>query len=199
MTDNVFSSNNTHWHHEHITPDTQLAVQVEQIIFDGDTPYQSVKIQDTTGFVRTLVLYNKTQSAEIDEFIYHEALVQPALTTHPSPKSVFIAGGGEGATLREALSHSDVELAVMVDLDEEVVSLCKYYLPSYHRGAFDDPRTKLYHTDAGQYLQNTNERYDVIIIDLPDPQEGGPASLLYTQGSVSYTHLRAHETRHDIV
>ena len=170
------------WFQEYLTPHLSQSISIDSKAFSGKTTFQQVDILDTPAFGRCLILDGKIQSAEFDEFIYHEALVQPALTTHPSPKSVFIAGGGEGATLREALSHSDVELAVIVDLDEEVVSLCKYYLPSYHSGAFDAHRTKLYHTDAGQYLQDTNESYDVIIIDLPDPQEGGPASLLYTQG-----------------
>ena len=181
MTDNVFSSNNIHWHHEHITPDTQLAVQVEQIIFEGDTPYQSVKIQDTTGFGRTLVLDNKTQSAEIDEFIYHEALVHPSMITHKKPVDIFIAGGGEGATARETLAHETVKKVVMVDIDREVVELCKKFLPNHHMGSFSDPRLELHHVDAFKFLEDSNQTFDIAIIDIPDPLEGGPAYLLYTE------------------
>ena len=136
---------------------------------------------DSLQHGRCLLLDGKTQSAEADEFIYHEGLVHPAMVTHPNPVSVFIAGGGEGATLREALAHNTVKRAVMVDLDSEVVEVCVRYLPNHHRGAFDDPRTELHHRDAREYLETTQDTYDVIIIDLPDPQEAGPASLLYTQ------------------
>jgi spermidine synthase len=69
----------------------------------------------------------------------------------------------------------------MVDIDAEVIALCRQYLPNHSRGAFDDPRTELYHTDARKYLANTEDWYDVIIIDLPDPIEEGPAYLLYTR------------------
>jgi spermidine synthase len=127
------------------------------------------------------VLDGKIQSSEADEFIYHEALVQPAMLTHPHPETVFIAGGGEGATLREVLSHKTVKRVVMVDIDEEVVALCQKFLPNYSRGSFKDKRTELLHTDAREYLARSRELFDIIIIDLPDPIEEGPAYLLYTQ------------------
>ena len=128
-----------------------------------------------------LVLDNKIQSSEKDEFIYHEALVQPAMTTHPKPETVFIAGGGEGATLREVLRHKTVKKAVMVDIDDQVTALSKQYLPGHSHGAFEDKRTELHHADARAFLEKTKDKYDVIIIDLPDPIEEGPASLLFTQ------------------
>ena len=86
---------------------------------------------------------------------------------------MFIAGGGEGATLREALAHSTVERVTMVDLDQEVVELCKRHLPNHHQGAFDDPRLTLVHDDAYSYLEDNDDKYDFIIIDVPDPLEGG--------------------------
>ena len=68
---------------------------------------------------QVLLLDGKSQSAEADEFVYHELLVHLALLLHPNPKTVFIAGGGEGATAREALKHHSVEKVVMVDIDQE--------------------------------------------------------------------------------
>lgn len=68
--------------------------------------------------LQVLLLDGKSQSAEADEFVYHELLVHLALLMHPNPKTVFIAGGGEGATAREALKHRSVEKVVMVDIDQ---------------------------------------------------------------------------------
>ena len=169
------------WYHEYITPNLFLASRLARVIHVGNTRYQRVEIVETIPFGRCLVLDGRTQSSEADEFIYHEALVQPALTSLPQPRSVFIAGGGEGATLREALSHNTVEQVVMVDLDQELVELCKHYLPNHHQGAFEDPRVTLAHQDAARYLEENAGKYDLIIIDIPDPLEGGPAYLLYTQ------------------
>ena len=100
---------------------------------------------------------------------------------HPNPRNVFIGGGGEGGTLREILAHRSVERAVMVDLDEQVVELCREHLPQHHQGAFDDPRTELIFGDARKYLETSNQQFDVMIMDLVDPLEGGPAYLLYTE------------------
>jgi spermidine synthase len=103
------------------------------------------------------------------------------MITHPCPETVFIAGGGEGSTLREVLSHNTVKRAVMVDIDEEVVAICQQFLPEFSQGTFNDKRTELHHVSARDYLAKCGEKFDIIIIDLPDPIEEGPAYLLYTQ------------------
>jgi spermidine synthase len=129
-----------------------------------------------------LILDGRLQSAEKDEFIYHEALVQPALIAHPDPRRVLVLGGGEGATLREVLRHPGVGRAVMVDLDEELVDLCKTWLPTFHQGAFDDPRSELVFTDGRAWLAaQPDASFEVIILDLPEPLEEGPALLLFTR------------------
>jgi spermidine synthase len=112
--------------------------------------------------------------------MYHEALVQPAMCAHPQPLRVFIGGGGEGATLREVMKHASVTRATMCDIDEEVVELCKQHLPTHHKGSFDDARAELVFTDAKAYVE-THGPWDVIILDLADPLECGPAFALYTQ------------------
>ena len=181
MADSVKPPSGDDWHYEHITPDLLQAERVDRVVHEGRTAYQSVLIQDTAAFGRSLVLDNKTQSTEMDEFVYHEALVQPCMVAHPAPTKVFVAGGGEGATIREVLSHGSVSRVVMVDIDGEVVDLCRRHLGSFHRGAFDDPRLELRHVDALRYLEDTPERFDVAIIDVPDPLESGPAHHLYTR------------------
>ena len=169
------------WHFELVTNDLMVLYRLRDIVHTQKTPYQTVDILDTETFGRCLVLDGKTQSSEADEHIYHEALVHPALLQHPHPESVFIGGGGEGATLREVLCHDSVRKVVMLDLDSDVVDLCRRYLPQHHRGAFDDPRLELRHEDARQYLLTCSDRFDVMVLDLVDPIEGGPSYLLYTQ------------------
>ncbi len=166
---------------ESIYPDLSMMLKVREVFYSGQTAYQKVEVLDSELFGRSLVLDGKTQSTERDEHIYHETLVHPAMFCHPGPKQVFIGGGGEGGTLREVLAHKSVKRATMIDLDSEVVELCRKYLPNHHKGSFDDPRTYLLHEDARGYLENTSDFYDVIILDLVDPLEGGTAALLYTQ------------------
>jgi spermidine synthase len=169
------------WFSDYISPDLTMLHSIKERIYSGRSKFQSVDIINTGSFGVCLVLDGKIQSSEADEFIYHEALVHPAMLTHPRPEKVFIAGGGEGATLREVLAHNTVKRAVMVDIDEEVVSLCRRFLPSWHQKAFDDPRTELHFADARKYLEESSDKFDVIIIDLVDPLEQGPARLLYTR------------------
>jgi spermidine synthase len=166
---------------DHISPDLTVLHSIKERIYSGRTEFQSVEIINTGSFGVCLVLDGKIQSSEADEFVYHEALVHPAMLTHLRPEKVFIAGGGEGATLREVLAHKTVKKAVMVDIDEEVVKLCRRLLPSWHQNAFDDPRAEVHFADARKYLEESSDKFDVIIIDLVDPLEQGPARLLYTR------------------
>jgi spermidine synthase len=169
------------WFSDYISPELTVLHSIKEKIYSGRSKFQSIDIVNTGSFGVCLILDGKIQSSESDEFIYHEALVHPAMLTHPQPESVFIAGGGEGATLREVLAHKTVKRAVMVDIDEEVVNLCRRLLPAWHQDAFDDPRAELHFVDARKYLEGSGDKFDVIIIDLVDPLEQGPARLLYTQ------------------
>ncbi len=171
------------WFQDYVTPDIVQSYSIKEVIYSGRTQFQSIEIIESGGLGRCLILDGKIQSSEWDEFIYHEALVHPPMIAHPRPERVFIAGGGEGATLREVLAHSSVKRVVMVDIDEEVIDICRRLLPSWHQGSFEDSRLELRFVDARKYLEecvDVGEKFDVVILDLPEPIEGGPAYLLHT-------------------
>lgn len=184
------------WYCESLTPDLVQVSRLKKTVYSKQTKYQQVDIIDTVPFGRCLILDGKIQSAEADEFIYHESLVHPSLLCHPNPKTVLIAGGGEGATLRETLKHNSITNITMVDLDEEVIEICKEYLPKHHAGAFDDSRVQLHHTDIMKFLESDINYYDTIVMDVPDPLEHGPAYLLYTREF--YTLLKSRLTTEGI-
>jgi spermidine synthase len=169
------------WLYDEVSPNLAQLHRIKKVIYSGRTEFQSVEIVDTGSYGICLVLDGKIQSSERDEFIYHEALVHPAMLSHACPETVFIAGGGEGATLREVLAHKTVKRVVMVDIDRQVIDICRRYLSLFHQSSFDDSRLELCFADARRYLQETNDRFDVVIIDLVEPLEEGPACLLYTQ------------------
>lgn len=175
------SEESDRWLYENITPAIAQRTKVEAVLYRGRSAYQSIEVLELAELGRSLVLDGKTQSTEADEFVYHEALVHPALIAHPGPRRVFIAGGGEGATLREVLRYRSVQQAVMVDIDQQVVEVCRRWLPRHHQGAFDDPRTQLRFEDAYQFLADSEERFDAAFLDLTDPIEEGPAHPLFTQ------------------
>lgn len=155
--------------------------RVKKRLLSARTKYQQVEFIDTYNLGCVVILDNKIQSAEVDEFIYHEAIVHPAMITHPEPESILILGGGEGATLREVLKHPSVKKVVMIDIDEEFVNLCKNHLKKWHKGSFNNQSVDLFFTDAMEYIKETKLRFDVIIADISDPVEEGPARLLYTK------------------
>lgn len=168
------------WLRDAINPDLIQLHSLKRVIYSGRTEFQSVDIVETGSFGVALVLDGRIQSSARDEFIYHEALVHPAMISHPCPQTVCVVGGGEGATLREVLAHKTVKKAVMVDIDREVIDICRRFLPEFHQGSFDDSRAELHFADARKHLRETTDKFDAIIIDLVEPLEAGPACLLYT-------------------
>ncbi len=166
---------------ERFTENLTRSIKVERVFYEGRTKYQFVQIFDNKLLGKALFLDKKMQSAQIDEFIYHESLVQPALLTHPLPRRVLIIGGGEGATLREVLRHNCIKRATMVDIDRELVKLCQEYLPEWSAGAFSDPRATLRFGNALEYVDECKQKFDVVLSDLTEPIREGPSVYLFTR------------------
>ena len=141
--------------------------------------YQQVELFESRQLGRTLMLDGHFMTSEADEFFYHEALVHPAAVTHPEPQKVLILGGGDGGAAEEVLKHPSVQDITLVDIDEEVVSVAKEHLASIHRGALHDPRVQVLNQDGAAFVRSTRERYDLVLLDLTDPET--PAGPLYTR------------------
>lgn len=166
---------------EDADPFDLYSYRVKSVLYSGKTAHQNVVIAESCNYGRILVMDGSVQSAEDDEALYHEMLVQPAMLVHPAPRDVLIVGGGEGATLREVLAHRSVRSATMVDIDREAVELCREYLPTWHQGAFDDTRARIHYADGRAFVEASDALYDVAIIDVVDMLDNGPAQNLYTR------------------
>ncbi len=169
------------WINEYVTPCDIYSHGVLEVLAAKRTEFQDMHIVRSGAYGKALVLDGKWQSCTGDEFLYHEPLVHPACVFHGAPRTVLVLGGGEGATVREALKWKSVEKVAMVDIDGAVVDACREHLPEMHQGAFDDPRTELVIGDALDYLDNAEDAWDVIISDLSDPIEEGPSFKLFTK------------------
>jgi spermidine synthase len=169
------------WFIEVQSPHSLQLYEVKRILYSGRTKYQSIELLETYEYGKILVLDGKIQSSTVDEHIYHECLIHPALLAHPKPEKVLLIGGGEGAALREILKHKTVKRSVMVDLDEDVVKVSKELLPELHQGAFEDDRVELIIGEGRKFVETSSERFDVVIIDATDPVKRGPSASLYTR------------------
>lgn len=161
------------------------AFRVRQMLHSGRTAYAQAEVVDTYAYGKMLALDGQAQSAAADEPAYHETLVAPAFVLSVQPLcSVVILGGGEGATLREVLRFPEVERCVMVDIDAELVDLCRRFMPEWSAGAFEDSRAVLRFGDARAFLEQalcSGESYDLILCDLPEAELGGPLQRLYSR------------------
>ena len=158
------------WLTEDQTDNLRLSLRVRDVLFQKKTPYQDLLIVDTPEYGRTLVLDGALQLTERDEFCYSEMMAHVPLCSHPDPKRVLIVGGGDGAILREVLRHPGVEVCTLIDIDEEVIKASKNYLPAVGC-ELENARADVRCMDALKYIETTNDRFDVAIIDSTDPVE----------------------------
>ena len=158
------------------SPDVNLVLSVSRPIFAGRTAFQTVEVFENPVFGRVLALDGIVQTSEGDEFVYHEMLVHPAMLGHGAVRRVLIIGGGDGGALEEVLKHP-VERVTMVEIDREVIALCKAHLPAVCGDAFNDPRLDLVIGDGLEFVAETDQQFDLILVDSTDPV--GPGKVLF--------------------
>jgi spermidine synthase len=152
---------------------------VKEKLAEIESAYQRIEVFDTHQFGRVFRLDGRLMTSEGDEFFYHECMTHPAALAHPSPESVLVIGGGDGGSSEELFKHPSVRRIVMAELDPVVIEISRKYLGSIHRGALDDPRLEIRIGDGFEYVRSTSERFDMIVLDLTDPDT--PAFHLYSE------------------
>ena len=149
-----------------------------RLLFEQKSLHQHLIIFENTRFGRVMTLDGIIQTTEGDEFIYHEMLTHVPLFAHGDAQDVLIIGGGDGGILREVTKHQTVRHITQVEIDEAVIQTCREYLPNHAQGAFDDPRLTLIIDDGMAFVEQTQQRFDIIISDSTDPI--GPGEVLFS-------------------
>lgn len=170
----------TTWFNETLYKGFRQSHEVRKVLFEGRSKYQNVGVFESGRFGRILALDGVVQCTEGDEFVYHEMLTHLPILAHGKVESVLIIGGGDGGILEEVLKHKSVKRATMVEIDGEVIEVARKYLPKICGKAFSDKRTNLIVGDGAAYVAETKNRYDLVIVDRPDPV--GPATVLFSEG-----------------
>lgn len=152
------------------TADTHSVYAVDSCIWAGHTPYcEEVVIATSPTYGTMLFLDKEIQSSSSDEAVYHEHLVHPVMAATRMHSRILIVGGGEGATAREVLKYSSVLAVDWVDIDGPLVDLCRRSLGYASDAVYNDPRLMYTAADIRTFLAETEHIYNVIILDLPDP------------------------------
>lgn len=147
-------------------------------LYREKTEHQDLVIFENAAFGKVLALDGIIQTTTGDNHIYHEMLVHAPLLAHGNARNILIIGGGDGGTLREAVKHP-LDKATMVEIDSHVIELSKEYLPEISDGAFDHPRAEVIVGDGYAFVEQTDRRFDVIIVDSSDPV--GPSAVLFSE------------------
>ena len=169
------------WVMERLTDDAAFGLRAHHVQ-RTQTPFQTLEMMDTPSFGRVLRLDNCFMTSERDEFFYHECMAHPAAMAHPQPQQALIIGGGDGGLAEELLKHNTLQRVVLAELDEAVIEASKAQLHAVHRNVWADARLQLHIGDGMAYVDSTSERFDLICMDLTDPNT--PAGSLYSAAAL---------------
>ncbi len=152
--------------------------KASDLLYEIQTKYQKLEICNVKNYGKILRLDGIFQTSEVDEFLYHEPLVHVPAITMDGPKNALVIGGGDGGSIEELLKYDTIQKLVMIELDDMVVKKCKEYMPDISKGAFDSNKLELLFHDGKKYLEDTEQKFDQIVLDLTDAF--GPSLSLYT-------------------
>jgi len=161
-----------------IWPGHAMTIEVEEILFQDKSDYQSVTVFKSKTMGNVLALDGIIQITEMDECAYQEPIVHLPMFAHPNPKRVLCVGGGDGGVIREIVKHEGVEEVVICEIDQMVIDCARKYFPKISY-AYDHPKVTLFCGDAFKYIKEQENHFDVIVSDTSDPN-GGPADVLFT-------------------
>ena len=142
----------------------------DKIVFTKQTKYQKVVITSWKEWY-SLYINGNQQLSTFDEYLYHEPMVHTAVGVSKGKQSALILGGGDGCIARELLKYPSIEKITLVDLDPTMVEIGKTHpvFKDLNQNALNNPKVTTIPADGFNFLKETNESYDIILADLPDP------------------------------
>ena len=169
----------------------------DDVILSEQTAYQKIVMTKHKDDVR-LFLDGNLQFSTMDEYRYHEALVHIPMLYAKSHERILVLGGGDGLAVREILKYDDVKEIVLVDIDKEMTDLCtnNAEISKLNNHSLENEKLKVINEDAYIYVQENKEKFDVIIIDFPDPNNEN-LNKLYT--NVFYNYVKANLTQDGVM
>jgi spermidine synthase len=131
-----------------------------------DSKYENLSLGIQAG---QYALFTNGQYASVFPDPYSAAVTAHFyMTEHPSPRRVLLIGGGAEGLIGEILKHP-IDKLDYVELDPKLLDLLSDYLPADAKRALHDPRVSVIYTDGRYYVKQTENRYDVVILNIPDP------------------------------
>ena len=166
------------WFTENHTQSVKFSIKIKRHLASVQSEYQKIDILESEELGRILVLDGFLMLTEKDEYIYHEMITHVPMSVNPNIKKILVIGAGDGGTIRELCRFKSVEHIDMVEIDRQVVELCREFLPQT-ACSLDDPRVHIYFEDGLKFVRRAENEYDLIIVDSTDPF--GPGEGLFTK------------------
>ena len=155
---------------ENISKFVEDGLYRDKVIFVKQTKYQHIVLTKHRDDLR-LFINGNVQFSTSDEYRYHEALVHPAMSKAAKKENVLILGGGDGLAAREVLKYPTIQKVTLVDLDRDILELCRdnRTIAKVNQNSLSNPKMEIIVDDAYKFLTENTFKYDVILVDLPDP------------------------------
>jgi spermidine synthase len=143
-----------------------------RLVGSRDSIYGNLAIIETgneTGKIRSIYDNGVILASAPDENAAEEA-VHYALLEHPVPRHLLMIGGGVNGSIAQAFKHPTVERIDYVELDPALIDMARQFFPTQSAPVVSDLRVHLHYADGRYFLKTAGDTFDVIILNVPDPQ-----------------------------
>jgi spermidine synthase len=137
-----------------------------QLLITRDTRYGRLQLirakEQLSLYSNNSPVYSLPDPAAAEESV-HFAMLQ-----NPEARRILLIGGGPGGTLGELLKYRGAEIDY-VELDPEIISLSRSFLGKEEQDNLNSARVRIIFQDGRTFLQGTEEKYQVMLLNLPEP------------------------------
>lgn len=135
----------------------------QDVKFEKQTPYGNLVLTEDNGqinfYENSVVLF----SSNAKDVIGKEETVHYAMVQHQAPENVLLVSGGINGVTKEILKY-DIERVDYVEINPWIIKIGKKYTD-----ALENDKIHVFTEDARLFVRSTKRKYDVALINLPDP------------------------------
>ncbi len=156
------------WFTENHSKNIKFSIRVDKHLVSRQSEFQRIDVFESEEFGRILSLDGYLMVTDKDEYIYHEMITHIPMAVNPNIANVLVIGAGDGGTVRELTRYNHIQNIDMVEIDEDVVEVCREFMPQTSC-RLSDPRVHIYYQDGLRFVRGVENTYDLIIVDSTDP------------------------------
>ena len=149
----------------------------QELIISKNSQYGNIavtKIQNRYNFYESGLLLGMSEKEVPNEHLTHISMLY-----QQNPEEILLIGNGFDGTISEILKHNPNRIYYL-EIDPMLIETIEKYFSKEIKNDLMNEKVKIINADARNFVKTTKQKFDVVIINLPNPSTA-LINRLYTQ------------------